>query len=81
MSMEDLVAGFHNVANLRASDETWSIDIAKCAEWNATLLNTLVTRVNGIDGEVARQAAAMDKMGEDIQGALGQVQQGDAAKD
>ena len=81
MSMEDLVAGFHNVANLRTRDETWTIDIAKCVEWNAPLLNTLVTRVNGIDGGVARQAATIDKMGEDIKGALGQVQQSDAAKD
>ena len=63
MSMEDLVAGFHNVANLRTRDETWSVDIARCVEWNA---NALVTRVNGIDGGVARNAAAIDKMNDDV---------------
>ena len=39
MSMEDLVAGFHNVANLRTRDETWTIDIAKCVEQCGIPLN------------------------------------------
>ena len=29
MNMDDLVAGFHNVANLRERDEKWSVDISK----------------------------------------------------
>ena len=73
MNMDDLVAGFHNVANLRERDEKWSVDISKCVEWNATLLNTLVTRVNVIDATVARQTESINQLNGGVKTALEQA--------
>ena len=54
------------MANLRERDEKWSIDIAKTVEWNATLLNTLVSRVNVIDASVARQSDSINVLNDGV---------------
>ena len=73
MSMEDLVGGFHNLANLRERDEKWSVDIAKTVEWNATLLNALVSRVNIIDASVSRQSDSINVLNDGVKAALTQA--------
>ena len=49
MSMEDVIAGFHNLANLQKRDEQWTQSIGDSVERNSGLLNALVTRVNTMD--------------------------------
>ena len=73
MNMDDLVAGFHNLANLRERDEKWSIDIARCVEWSATLLNALVSRVNVIDATVSRQTESINTLNGGVKAALEQA--------
>ena len=49
MSAEDLSAGFLNLQRLQARDETFQSNVAGAVQYNADLLNLLVTRVNALE--------------------------------
>ena len=49
MSAEDLSAGFLNLQRLQARDETFQPNVAGAVQYNADLLNLLVTRVNALE--------------------------------
>ena len=46
MSAEDLSAGLLNLQQLQSGDETFQSSVAGAAQYNADLLNSLVTRVH-----------------------------------
>ena len=49
MSIEDLSAGFVNLEKVVTRDETFASDLAGAVQYNADLLNLLVTRVNALE--------------------------------
>ena len=61
MSMDDLIGGFHNIANLQQRDDKYVDDISKVVAWNASLLNALVSRVNGMEANVGRAKDELDE--------------------
>ena len=48
MSLEDLSAGFVNLERTVTRDETFQSNVAGAVQYNADLLNLLVTRVNAL---------------------------------
>jgi hypothetical protein len=49
MSMDELVTGFNQLSGLQQRDDKYDEDVAKTVEWNAALLNALVSRVNTLE--------------------------------
>ena len=58
MSIEDLSAGFVNLEKVVTRDETFASDLAGAVQYNADLLNLLVTRVNALEAATAPESAA-----------------------
>ena len=56
MSLEDLSAGFANFERVVTRDEAFASDVAGSVQYNADLLNLLITRVNAL--EVATQLSS-----------------------
>ena len=80
MSMEDLVAGFHNLANLGQREDKFTDDMSKCVAWNAALLNAVVSRINTMEqvvgqqtDEIGKQNDKLDTLTEGVKRALGQA--------
>ena len=57
MSAEDLSAGFLNLQLLQAHDETFQSNVASAVQYNADLLNLIVTRVNTLEATVTLASA------------------------
>ena len=53
MSAEDLSAGFLNLQRLQVCDETFQSSVAGAAQYNADLLNLIVTQVNTLEAAAA----------------------------
>ena len=45
LTMDEMSAGFNNLASLQSRDEQYVVSIARCVEFNAKLLNDLTARV------------------------------------
>ena len=88
MTMDEVVTGFNHLSGLQQRQDVYDEDVAKCIDWNAVLLNALVSRVNTLEINAAPQQAAIDSQNqkietltEGVKRALGQVEEADAAKD
>ena len=49
MTVEDLSQGFTNVSATMVRDEQYMKDVGDCVQYNAELLNSLITRVNAVE--------------------------------
>jgi hypothetical protein len=61
MSIEDLSAGFVNLEKVVTRDETFASDLAGAAQYNADLLNLLVTRVNALEAATVLSSEGLQK--------------------
>ena len=68
MSTEDVIAGFHNLANLQQRDEKFQESIGVAVDWNSALLNAVVTRVNALEAVVNLHSEAHKNTEEKVNG-------------
>ena len=61
MSAEDLSAGFLNLQRLQARDETFESNVAGAVQYNADLLNLLVTQVNALEAATVMSNEGLQK--------------------
>ena len=61
MSLEDLTAGFVNFEKVMTRDETFASDLAGAVQYNADLLNLLVTRVNALEVSTVLSTEGLQK--------------------
>ena len=61
MSLQDLTAGFVNLEKVITRDETFASDLAGAVQYNADLLNLLVTRVNAIEVSTVLSTEGLQK--------------------
>ena len=60
MSMDELIAGVKKLSGLQQRDNQYDIDVAKTVEWNAVLLNAVVSRVNNLEFKMATHQGNID---------------------
>ena len=68
MSTEDVMAGFHSLANLQRRDEQFQESIGTAVDWNSALLNAVVTRVNALEAVVSLHSEAHKNTDEKLDG-------------
>ena len=61
MSIEDLSAGFVNLEKVVTRDETFAANVAGAVQYNADLLNLLVTRVNALEAAMVLSSDGLQK--------------------
>ena len=62
MSLEDLCAGFVNLERVLTRDEAFAADTAAAVQYNADLLNMLVTRVNSLEAATTLASDGFQKV-------------------
>ena len=62
MSIEDLSAGFVNLEKVVTRDEAFAADTAAAVQYNADLLNMLVTRVNSLEAATVLSGEGFQKV-------------------
>ena len=62
MSIEDLSAGFVNLEKVVTRDEAFAADTAAAIQYNADLLNMLVTRVNSLEAATVLSSEGFQKV-------------------
>ena len=62
MTMDEMSAGFNNLASLQSRDEQYVVSIARCVEFNAKLLNDLTARVEDMHPLEAKVLEHVDKI-------------------
>ena len=63
MSMEELIDGVKKLSGLQQRDNQYDIDVAKTVEWNAVLLNAVVSRVNALEFQIGTHKNLIDTQG------------------